>query len=156
MISILLTSRPSLSSLSSSLKQQRFPWLSLSLPLFLFLSLYIYIHPHHQLLQQVLKPTPSVQIELMNMFLLVSQHLGVNVKKPTEVPNISGLLYPICQVCLAWMLLEIVGKWPFSGCSLGCFFQVFFLTFRRFYQASSSGASLKSRWCSHTTVLSHL
>ena len=30
--------------------------------------------------------------------------------------------FPTCLVCLIWMVLEMVGRWPYSCCFMGCCF----------------------------------
>ena len=46
---------------------------------------------------------------------------------------ISSLLFqqrPTCLVCLTWMVLKMLSKWPYSSCFVGCCFWDFFNTAR--------------------------
>ena len=90
-----------------------FPWLSHS------------SHPTG-LLNYILCPYRAI----IDNFLLVGQHLHVHVKGSIGEHHMhSSLLlqqYPICLVCLIWMVLEMRSRWPFNCCFMGCCFRDLF------------------------------
>ena len=67
----------------------------------------------------------------------------------------SSLILQKWSAHLTWMVCRIGGKWPYTNCFVGCYFQDLFK--RAFWYSSTPGVSLdvslESKWCNHTVVL---
>ena len=91
--------------------------------------------------------------------LLVSQHSCVELYSsvcPYFFNSVSG-----CLVCLTtWVVCEIGGSWQYSFCFLRCCFQDLFKTtcsiLYSSYLAFTPSVLLKSSYCSHMIILTHL
>ena len=81
--------------------------------------------------QQVLQTTSNVCTKLMWVFvswpILVHPCFGFH-RTSLMTSFLLFQQYPTCLVCLNWVVFEIGGKWLYSCCFVGCYFQDLFKT----------------------------
>ena len=83
----------------------------------------------------------------------------VGVNRRTSLKSSSLLLYqdPACRVHLTWIVCELGGKWPYSWCFAGFYFQDLskqhVTSLYSSHLAFSKCISLAFIWCIHTVAL---
>ena len=86
--------------------------------------------------------------------------LSVGPHRRTLSSSILLEQYPASFVSLTWMVCEMGDKWTYRCCFVGYCFQNFFIHHTASLCSSNlafcQSALLKSRWCSHTIVLTQL
>ena len=92
----------------------------------LTLSLSLFVRPYPPSLPVgLLNYTLCSHTAFVGKFLLVGQHWHVHVKRSIEERSlwVRSCISSSVFIC---MVLEMVGKWPYSSCFVGCYFQDLF------------------------------